>query len=205
MTNRRLTGFITLGCALLGAAFLAGWGVMHARQATPTAVAVIDFDRLINQLDEFKRLQSEIESEGAAAKAFIDNLTREIENIEDELKQAKLSPEEQRQRRAARIVKSRTREVEAEVRKVQLDYKFNDGFRELYVKANTIVGQVAQEQGYDVVLLDDGRTPIPSASTVSVQAMMNAVASRKVLYAGKSIDITDLVATRMNNNFAAGN
>ncbi|MBX3364695.1 MAG: OmpH family outer membrane protein [Phycisphaeraceae bacterium] len=202
MRQRRIAACVAIGCALVGAAALAGWGMVHTKQAQPVAVALVDLDRLFNQLDEFRKIQSNMSAQRDSARASIDRLTRDIERIDDELKTANRSADEQRQLRAERFVKTRTREIEVEVRQAQIEYDFGTALTEVYERANRAIAEIAREQGYALVMLDDRETKIPPPTNTA--AVMAAITSRKVLFAVDSVDITGLVATRMNNNYAAG-
>lgn len=176
--------------------------MVHTKQAQPVAVALVDLDRLFNQLDEFRKIQSNMSAQRDSARASIDRLTRDIERIDDELKTANRSADEQRQLRAERFVKTRTREIEVEVRQAQIEYDFGTALTEVYERANRAIAEIAREQGYALVMLDDRETKIPPPTNTA--AVMAAITSRKVLFAVDSVDITGLVATRMNNNYAAG-
>jgi len=68
----------------------------------------------------------------------------------------------------------------------------------LYRKALDAVALIAEELGYDVVLAKEAP---PKFQYENLQQLLAKISLRKSLYASETIDITDQVIQRMNNEY----
>ena len=71
---------------------------------------------------------------------------------------------------------------------------------EMYEEILTMVQTVAEQQGHSLVLFREGR----STQTESIQQLLSQVKNRKVLYSSPRIDITQIVLTRLNQQYHSG-
>lgn len=170
---------------------------------TPVSVAVVDFQKLINGLKELEDRNKELDVIFAQYNANIDELTQRAKALEAELKDN--VPKENRKLRAAKnaeLIEVQTQlEARRRVSLSLVDLQKADVIRELYAKASKNVAEFAQQQGYDLILLDDRSITI--SETGSMNALMQQILAKRVLHASSTIDLTDRMITQMNNDYAA--
>ena len=59
---------------------------------------------------------------------------------------------------------------------------------------------MANEQGLDLILVDDSVVPIPEDS----KDILSQISSRRVLFAREQLDVTESLISKMNAEFRAG-
>jgi Skp family chaperone for outer membrane proteins len=189
---------------VLGVAGAAGWG-MSQRLATPTSVALVDIEKLFGQLDEMKARQGKFQQQIDAYQAEIKGLTEEIDRLKADVQTANYSEAERRAVLVEIYEKEALRKAKAETRERLADLERGEIFRNTYQRALTAIETIASQQGYDIVMLDDRKLPVPvNAPSRDIEG---AILNKRVLFASgtNNVDITALVLSRMNNDFAAGN
>ncbi len=208
MTNRKRTGLIA-GLAL-GAAGMAGVGVglgagVASLAAEPTAVAVVDIDAVSAELEEFKARVGEINAKREKRVAELRAISDRIGEINVELE----ALTENQQERGIELAitgealqndlrfKQQAFQQEADMLQAALT-------RELYGKIVAAVERIAERDGYDIVLFDDKSISLNDQSAASFAGSVNAIKSKKVLYASEVVDLTNSVLALMNNEYAAG-
>jgi Skp family chaperone for outer membrane proteins len=79
--------------------------------------------------------------------------------------------------------------------------------QELYRSIKKSIQEMAAAEGYDVVLVDDslGELTVNPESQVTREAQIRQqIISRRLLFTGTSLNITDDLIARMNNEYTAG-
>ncbi|MFI4873498.1 MAG: OmpH family outer membrane protein [Phycisphaerales bacterium JB061] len=194
---------LTLGIALVAAIAAAlGAGVAASRQAAPSAVAVVDIDRLSTDLEEFKIPREQFIAKQNAWTEELKGLQARLASLDEELD---LIPEGSTDARINKIIQRTT--VESEIKtKGQLFQQASDLeqaklFKRMYDKIADGAARIAQRDGIDLVLVDDRIFAIPATNRAAQSAMLE---SKKVLYASEPVDLTDELLTMLNNEFSAG-
>ncbi len=194
---------LTLGIALVAAIAAAlGAGVAASRQAAPSAVAVVDIDRLSTDLEEFKIPREQFIAKQNAWTEELKALQARLASLDEELD---LIPEGSTDARINKIIQRTT--VESEIKtKGQLFQQASDLeqaklFKRMYDKIADGAARIAQRDGIDLVLVDDRIFAIPATNRAAQSAMLE---SKKVLYASEPVDLTDELLTMLNNEFSAG-
>ncbi|MFI4892460.1 MAG: OmpH family outer membrane protein [Phycisphaerales bacterium JB058] len=201
-SNTRFVALI-LGIALVAAIAAAlGAGVAASRQAAPSAVAVVDIDRLSTDLEEFKIPREQFIAKQNAWTEELKGLQARLASLDEELD---LIPEGSTDARINKIIQRTT--VESEIKtKGQLFQQASDLeqaklFKRMYDKIADGAARIAQRDGIDLVLVDDRIFAIPATNRAAQSAMLE---SKKVLYASEPVDLTDELLTMLNNEFSAG-
>ena len=195
----------TLGAALtVTLAWQAGAASAPATaRATPTTIAVVDMVKIFDQLKAVRAKEVTFQQQLASFRDEINALTTQIEGLDADLKTLDLTPKAQREKAGKKFELEKLREARVAVLNRFAAIDSGTVYREVYQSVRTTVQQIAEQEGYDLVLMDDRPMPVPdNAPDTQVQS---AILSKHVLYATDSIDLTDLVITRMNNDFAAAN
>lgn len=71
--------------------------------------------------------------------------------------------------------------------------------REMYDKITAAIGDLAEKDGYDLVLLDDRKITIPP--NYNADQVNASILQKRLLYAGGADDLTDQIITKMNAEF----
>ncbi|MEM7622002.1 MAG: OmpH family outer membrane protein [Planctomycetota bacterium] len=194
----------------LGVAGVTGVGVglgagVAYQSAEATAVAVVDIDAVSAELEEFKARVGTINTKREARVAELRAISDRIGQINVELE----SLRDDEQERGIQL------SIEGGALQNDLNYK-QQAFqqeadllqaaltRELYGKITEAVGRIAERDGYDIVLFDDKSISLNDPSSASFAGSVNAIKSKKVLYASDVVDLTNSVLALMNNEYAAG-
>lgn len=208
MTMQKRNGLVA--GLLLGAAGIGGVGIglgagVASRSADPTAVAVVDIDAVSAELEEFKARVGEINVKREKRVAQLRAISERIGEINVEL-EALADGEQERgielsiegsALQADLQQKQNLFQQEADLLQAALT-------RELYGKITQAVARIAERDGYDIVLFDDKSISLNDQAAASFAGSVNAIKSKKVLYASDVVDVTNSVLALMNNEFASG-
>jgi Skp family chaperone for outer membrane proteins len=82
----------------------------------------------------------------------------------------------------------------------KLDAEKSRSLRDIYASLKEAVESVANDNGYDVVFVDDSVVDLPA--NASETETMRQISARRMLYTSDVIDITQEVIARMNADFA---
>ncbi len=169
--------------------------------AQPTAVATVDLPAILDGLEEKGRHEAELQAVIQTSQAKLDDLTKRLENIQADLEALPRDTPEWR----AKFYEGLELQQQAEVRKQTLTQTISlqrgESLRTLYLKIESGITKIAEREGYDIVLLDDSKFPLPQQAADS--NMERAILSKTVLYAHDSVDITQAVITLVNNEYRA--
>lgn len=183
-------------------------GASASYRASPTAVASINLERLIFELDEYKALAKSAADEVDRRQKQIDALAEEVKDLDADLK--KLDPATQ-----AYATMKRDRDM----KHASLETRFTWLMRwqseddailltKVYEKALLAIDEVAKRDGWDLVINASGQNPVPRELNLRPEQtrafVLEWIQSRRVLFAGEASDITSTVAKHMNNKYAAG-
>jgi len=201
--NRLSTAFLT---CLMALTVLLGPAASDASaKARPTAVAVVDVQEVFNNLEEKEAIKIDLQK-------LADTLKQEQEAMGEKLKQMKEDLEfmdksqqgyedlvvkiERQQLFFQAFTKYAEAKLELEnVRRIEL----------IYNNMRKTIADVARLEGYQIVLFKEvesaeGEVRFPG---MGMKEINKAIEGRKVLWSDPSIDLTDRVKTRMNNEYKA--
>ena len=170
-------------------------------QAAPTAVAVIDVSRLVQEIDErgewdmrLESLQAAISKEAQDNQAAIERRLKESEAMED-------GQERQDIRDEVALMQLRF-EQWVQAKSQELDRERSLKWRSIYRNLRREASRVAETDGYELVLVNDASGDIrtdPNAQMPLEQQVLTQMLNRRILYSASPIDITEQVIVRMNN------
>ena len=199
-------GCFGLALGLLGVVSLTGRSAEgQGAGARPTAVAVVDLGRVLERLDERPEREQELRAEIQRREAEAQTLLDQVQAARDALGafEGMASNSPQVQEAAERFV-----ELQAELRAKQeiaravIEQKQKDLELQFFESIRQAVAEYAEREGYDIVMNDDSRRIIPLQ--LNQQQTQAAIGGRRLLYVADTVDITDEIATFMNNQFNAG-
>ena len=204
MTEQRIWRWTAL--ALVTMALALAWNGLSPRatanaitMAPPTTTSVISLRGALEKLDERVVREEELKSEIEKREKVIKDLQEELENLAALLDEMVPGSDE------------RAEKLEEAVRlQVQIEFETNFANRmlgqqrtemqlALFNKIREATKAYAAGEGWDIVLVTDHESEIPNG--LAPNEVNGAILSRRVIHASPSVDITDEVAQRMNNEF----
>lgn len=195
--------------ALVGVGAVAGVsmrsGAEHAAAMAPSpaVVGTIDLERAFTQLRELTDRNSEFEKRNQARKDELLRMRSELETLQKKLKEIPKDQVAELRRLGAELIeKEEFLKTKDQLYGRLAQLEFGEAIRDLYKKCSASITRFAEQNSYDVVLLDDSSVDLPESGT---QQVYNQIISNKhTLYIRQGVDITDQVVAMMNNEYAAG-
>ena len=202
---RQSTPFLLLGLFVL--ALLAPWPAQANRLASfgPTVVATIDLQRVMDSLAERADLEAALTAQSQEILAERDRRQSEIEQLSGELQAMADSPEKLRMQEDLDL---KLLQEMAWIRFVQqeIDIEKSLMLENLYRSMRKNIAELSDIEGIDLVLIDDSENEfnVAGGRQVSRQDQLREqITLRRILYCNQSIDISDDLIIRMNNEYAA--
>ena len=169
--------------------------------AAPTAVAVVDVSRLVEEIDErgewdmrIEALRAAVEQEFKNRQAAAERRLEESENASDEITRQTIRDE-------VALMQLRTQEW-AIVKGQELDRERSLKWQSIYRNLRRESARIAETDGYELVLVNDATGEIrtnPASQTPLEQQVLTQMLNRRILFTADPIDITEQLIVRMNN------
>ena len=194
---------ILLGVVFVAAGLLkSNTSPVNAAPVDAPVIATIRISEVINGLDELKEREAEL-------KMFIDerqaDIARRGEELAAKVDEMNLMPTGTPQRKQAYQDAMRLRlnlDVEGEISTQLIDARRGEVYAEIFKKIQSGAQQLAQREGYHLIITDDSDAVINPDTERNVRA---GILSRRVLFSDPSLDVTDDLILTMNNAWKAGN
>jgi len=200
----RIVGLVLVLVALVAVPALGVRGFL----ARPTAVATVSVSRVMEALNQRAAAEAELREMAVDMQGQDTVWTGALERLRNELKEipaadiaARRAKEEETAQQALEMQAWRMFATE------QIDIEKSLMLRELDRSIKASIAQLAQSNGWDIVLIDDSKIELV------VDAKMKAsredqvklqLRTRRIIFADPMVDITDELIERMNNAFNAG-
>ena len=194
---------ILLAAGLLAAAaFLVGVQAvaMHAMPLlSPSVVATVDLEKTFNGLEEWSQAQATEADRVAKMQEEVNRRQETISMMEADLEDYPSGSDKYKD-----AVKKYTLEALELQGYVQFQQSRQEGrsqaiIFELYEKIKTAAQKLADEHGYDIILVNDSVVAIPEVT----ENVIREISSRRVLFAREQMDITDQLIQSMNADHQA--
>jgi Skp family chaperone for outer membrane proteins len=196
MVSKRI-GIIATAAVVAGLGF-ASVQANRLLRGTPTAAAVVEVQRVIDSLKEKDVIEAQMQQTNDRVQKEKNDRERAIKQMQDELQL--LTPGTENHRKKLEAAEKSVIELQA-----WLQFENNKLVRErgiqiegLYQKILKAIAEVAKTNGYQLVLFAEGPAEFRAEN---LQQLTTLIQIRKVLYYEPSLDITDLVTQKMNNDF----
>jgi len=164
---------------------------------SPTVVGTVDLEATFNGLEEWSQVQVSLSQRADQMQDEITRRQDELESLEADLEDypqgsAKFKEAMKRYQMAAIELQGY---VQFQQRKHQ---RFNDEtIFDLYDKIKLAARALADEHGYDIILVNDSVVEIPENS----ENILAQISSRRVLFARQQMDVTDQLIESMNSTY----
>lgn len=174
--------------------------------AQGTRTASVSLVRLIDKLQERQEFEMQI---GAMRNQFQEEATARKKKLETGLKEVEAMPDtpERQAKLEPLILEQLELEQWANSRMSDIDRERSLMWRSIYRNLRSEAAKLAEAEGYDYILVDDGSDDLPTSRDVKVpleQQVLEQLQRRRTLFASPAHDLTDKLIVRMNNARAAG-
>ncbi|MCH8316182.1 MAG: OmpH family outer membrane protein [Planctomycetes bacterium] len=207
MKSMKITMNLPIFVIVILLAVVAGYEVFAGRAAAPgpTVVAVVRIEPLFDGLKQraeaaagVDQLLGEIETEALARQEAIEALKEEHRNTVDAVDREALADE----------IALETLKNDSWLQTAKREHELDKAVRlqDLYKKVFDAIQTLALTEGYDIVIVDDSGDALPfdrSSRVVPQVQVLQQLARRKVLFVNSTLDITEDLIMRMNNEFNA--
>jgi len=181
-------------------------GTARFAPAQGTRTATVSLARVMDKLQERQEFEMQVEAmkrqfqeEVQARKKKFESGLKEVEAMEDTpARQAKLEP---------LILEQLELEQWGNSRMADIDRERSLMWRSIYRNLRSETAKLAEAEGYDHILVDDGSEDLPTSRELKVPLetqVLDQLQRRRMLYASPAHDLTDKLIVRMNNARAAG-
>ncbi|MEE8154845.1 MAG: hypothetical protein V3T53_07770 [Phycisphaerales bacterium] len=173
-------------------------------QSTPTSIAIVDLKKLWDELDEQRALQQEIQR---LERDLLEKLQLRKDAVATlQADRDTLEPGSQRflERSGELLLAKKDAQAFAEYSVSTLDLQLALNLQKMYWKTNDAVRQLAVGR-FQLILYRDvlATFRLQESSRLSrIAQVRQQIASRTMLHAEPSIDLTDELVQRMNNAYA---
>tara|TARA_B100000959_G_scaffold268046_1_gene312296 strand:- start:75 stop:710 length:636 start_codon:yes stop_codon:yes gene_type:complete len=198
LTNYRKTWIITIATTLfLAAGYAAVAASSHMRP--PTVVVTFDLDKVRGDLTE--RADAIAKIEGFVNK-INDEMQKKIEKIKVIDESLKNASDDDR-----KILEEEGNQLILELNSYQrfadsrIDIERALMYRNLYLQIQAAVDEIAQENGYDLVLISDNARDIgvnPELDIPREFQVREQIRQKRIMFTSNQIDITEQIVTHMN-------
>ncbi|WP_432798648.1 OmpH family outer membrane protein [Poriferisphaera sp. WC338] len=189
---------ITILTAALALLLIAFAGVQATNMfAEPTAVAVVDIQKVFDGLKERVSLDAEDKTSREALQQEAKLRQEEIQALQEELKmlEGQAGTDQKQDELQMKAIQYQAWGKFMQQKQAS-DAALN--IEQLYRKMLKAIDLVATEGGYELVLYKE---TIDRMNTADIQQLRLQIFSRKVLYNSPTIDLTNQVIQRMNNQY----
>lgn len=200
----RTLAIFALALLVLGVSPWRAGATDGVRQPQPSMVAIVQPNKILNVLEELTVRIAELDARRNEYRSQLNEISGRVEVLDEKLKTLPDGSKEQ----ADASFELREQMALLEFRSKGLDILLAEDMggviKGLYEKIIEATENVASADGYDIVFVDDRDIAFPPGR-LAARDVQQVISQRRILYASDSIDITELVIKRMNNDFNALN
>ncbi len=201
--NSRSINFMVPAVGLLVAALAWQAGASNSSRppAQPTSVVTIDIVEVIDQLEERKVRESELETSKNTRQAQLDEVLGQLKILQADLEGMNRSTPEYKDKVRQAMETQAIVKARGEALNQILSIDRGNVTREMYKKVSDAISRISDREGYDIVLFDDSLFPVIEDAPFA--DVYRSIISKSVIYRHDSVDITNQVVTLLNNEFTA--
>jgi Skp family chaperone for outer membrane proteins len=205
--KRNVNGFsVVLLLALCMVLGYQAFGRPAAQNRAPVVVTV-DMTRLVDGLEQRQAAEADLKARSDRFEADQATRSQELADLKEQLKAIpetdKKAREELQDRYGRKAVKFQAWQ-QAQKEAFEIDTALQ--LRDIDNSIRAAIADLAEANGYDLVLTDDSAREITYNREAQVPGgvqVRQQMLSRRVLYVDRSVDVTNELIARMNNEFNA--
>ena len=195
----RRTNSSLIACLALATGFIFMAGYAANAPTKPAVVAVVDLERVFNNLDSRKVEEDKILARREEMIAQADDMRDELELLNAELESLEAGSAtmiEMNDRAISISGKLRAFETYG---KLLIERDQAATLRNTYDRIRDEAGRLSKAKGIDLVLLNDS---IPVVDLADAAGTLQQISARRILWASNTLDITEELLAQMNGNGA---
>jgi len=171
-----------------------------------TRTATVNLGRVLERLQERQDFEMAV---NAQSRQYQEELQARAKKLESTVKQLEAMPDtpERQAGTEAAVLEQLQMEQLGSMRMGQIDYERSLMWRSIYRNLRSEAAKLAEAEGYDYIVVDDGTddiTPNREVKQPQEAQVLQQLGNRRMLYANAAHDLTDKLIVRMNNARAAG-
>lgn len=182
----------------IAAALTLGMAGLTFAQAKPVTAAVVDVQKVFNELDEKNSVEADITQQAEKLQKEEQDKQTELKALDADLRI--LAPDSDAYKQTRNKLEMKAIEFQAwkQFQQRKLESEKAIRIEALYLKVIDSIERVAKKEGFDLVLFKD---QTESLRGQNAQQLATLIQVRKVLYSNPSLDITDQIKTMCNNEY----
>ncbi len=198
---RSAPSLLLLASAAFAFALASPTAVRAAAAAPSERIAVANVSRIFNEMQETKDLKEQLETR----RQDLNNQEKEkrgaIKEMDDHLHNIK--PDSPQYKEDIEKLDKAMADLESwgKVVRLQAERDQKVTMKSLFEKIKAAVSDIARQQGFDVVLADQGGE-FPNLEQVNFDQLRAYINQQSVLFAAKGVDISDAALTLLDANYA---
>ncbi len=186
------------GAVLLAAAFAVGVAAGPGKPH-PTTTAIIDLQKVVANLEERRQMEADfrtraerLDSQAQDKKKVIDDLQRDLKDLAVE---GTASFKQKQDELTKKLIEY---QVWHQIESQKLAGDRNIQSEKLYKDIVDAAGQLAKENGYDLILVKQVNLNLPTGQAAQPNITLPI---RSVVWAANDLDVTDQLIQMMNNQY----
>ncbi len=190
----------TLAVALAAALGLQTHAVRRVAPLNPLVMAMVDLERVLENLEERAHLDSELVRLSEEIDASLESRRQEINNLDREIELYEVGSDKRTQILQRQQLLTLEYRAFVDHGQLRLERQQSRGLRLLYMSIRSAAADLAGTNGWDLVSMNDSAIDFREGDGVNV---VSQIANRRVLWTNPDLDVTDLIVEHMNARFDA--
>lgn len=170
----------------------------HGQAGGGMNIAVVDIEGVFNQLEERTAIEADIRTRISNLQKWEQDKRKELINLQNDLDIMDKSSDNYRKAAEDMERKAIALQTELQFRQRQIEREKAINLENLYRKLIDGIASVAKAEGFDLVLAKDRTPDLRQANQQQVAAVIQL---RKLLYANPTMDVTERIKQKLNNDY----
>ena len=180
---------------LVGLTAYESFAIRNTLKAAPIAAGVVNLEVVFAGLTERAQADANLQQMADALQVDSEKQSQLIEELAADLEDYPPGSDKYQQVLEEYSLKTLEYQAFIEFSRQKISIEKSLIYKRIYQSIRDSATEIAKEDGYQLILVDDGVGDLPP---VAEAEMVRQISARKVLYADASIDLTEKLLARMN-------
>lgn len=180
---------------LVGLTAYESFAIRNTLKAAPVAAGVVNLEVVFAGLTERARADANLQQMADALQVDSEKQSQVIKDLAADLEDYPPGSDKYQQVLEEYSLKTLEYQAFIEFSRQKISIEKSLIYKRIYQSIRDSVSKIAKEDGYQLILVDDGVGDLPP---VAEAEMVRQISARKVLYADTVIDLTEKLLARMN-------
>lgn len=173
-------------------------GMRAMKTPQPIRAATIDLEKVYAELKQLAQAKIALELKGAEIQKENEKRQATLKQLDADMTIYVIGTPKYEEAQAQLIQETIIYDGWVKFQDIVLDRERSLAFEKAYNDVKEALATISEQDGYDIVFLNDSIKPLERGTSVSIQQQISA---RRILYCRDAIDITDDLIVRMNNDY----